>query len=143
MAEQKKQAEDLIKWMDDLFKKAPHLPENIREVLVKITPVLSLIFGILGVIAGLAALGLSPIALFGGIHASMFVLVTGVLAIASSVLLLIAYPKLSKYAYAGWMLLFWSEVVNAVSSLLSLSVGSIIGIIIGFYILFEIKGHYK
>jgi uncharacterized membrane protein len=143
MAENKTQSQDLIKWMEDLFKKAPHLPENIREVLIKIAPVLSLVFGILGIIAGLSVLGISPLALFGGLHASIFVLITGVLTLVSSVLLLMAYPQLAKHTQKGWILLFWSEAISAVSSLMALSFGTVISVIIGFYILFEIKGHYK
>jgi hypothetical protein len=141
--EHKKQGEDLIKWMEDLFKKAPHLPANFREVLVKIAPYLALLFGILGVVAGLGVLGMSPVALFGGIQTSVFVMITGVLTIVSSVLLLMAYPKLLKHQHKGWTYLFWSEAVNAVAALMTLSLGSVVVILIGFYILFEIKNHYK
>lgn len=143
MAEKKSQVTDIINSLEDVFKKAPHLPANIREVLVRIVPILSLIFGVLGILVGLGAVGVSPIALFGGVDATFMVLISGVFAIASSVLMLMAYPKLTKHLYAGWTLLFWSEVISAVSALLTLSVGSVIGIIIGFYLLFEIKGHYK
>lgn len=143
MAEKKSQVNDLINSLEDVFKKAPHLPANIQDVLVKIAPILSLVFGVLGILVGLGAVGVSPVALLSGADASFMVLLSGVALIASSVLMLMAYPKLSKNLYTGWTLLFWSEVVSAVSSLLSLSIGAVIGVIIGFYLLFEIKKHYK
>lgn len=143
MAENEKKAADLIPMLEKWFKQVPSLPENIREVLVKIAPILSLVFGILGVIVGLGALGLSPVAILGGINASFIVLVTGIVSIVASVLMLMAYPKLAKRQYKGWELLFWSEVVGVVSAVLTLSIGSVLGVIIGFYLLFQIKSYYK
>src|SRR3990167_6912047 len=109
---------DVVGMMENFFKKAPNLPENIREVLVKIAPILSLVFGILGIIGGLAAVGLSPVAVFGGLNAGAFVLVSGLLALVSSVLLLVAYPALNKRLSKGWTFLFWSEVISFISVLL-------------------------
>lgn len=143
----RKQSDELVKSLDKVFVQAPHLPENIREVLVKIAPWLALIFGVLGIIGGLGVIGVSPLATLGGVQSGFFLLASGVLTIISSVFMLLAYPKLTKGLYAGWMFLFWSALVSAVSGLLSLSIGSVIsavvGIIISFYLLFEIKGHYK
>jgi hypothetical protein len=139
-----KSVHDLIKTLEGFFAKAPALPTNIREVIVKITPWLALIFGILGVLGGLGALGLSPVAMMGGVDTSLFILVSGVLAIASSVLMLVAYPKLKVNSSEGWTLLFLSEVVSVVSSLVAGAVfGAIIGGLIGFYFLFQIKSYYK
>lgn len=137
----------VISSLEDFYKKAPHLPANIREVLVKIVPWIAVIFGVLTVLGGLALVGVSPVAMFGGVGNSVFALVSGVIAIVSGVLMVIAFPKLQKHQYAGWRLLFWVEVLNIVSSLLALSVsaviGAIIGALIGFYLLFEIRSYYK
>lgn len=143
MADKQTQGQDVIKALDDIFKKAPKLPPSAQDVLVKIAPILSLVFGILGIIAGVAALGLSPVALFGGAKSSMIVLISGITAIASSVLLLMAYPHLKVRKYKGWELLFWSEVVGVISSVLALSIGSVISVLLGFYLLFQIKSYYK
>lgn len=143
MAEHKSQANDFIGMLEGVFKQAPHLPKNIQDVLVQIAPILALVFGILGLIAGVGVLGISPVGLLGGVEASFMLLASGAAAIASSVLMLMAYPKLTKHLYGGWVLLFWAEVISAVSGLLSLSIGAVLGVIIGFYLLFEIKGHYK
>lgn len=141
MAEGQKQ--DLIKALEDFFKKLPNLPASGREVLVSVVPWIALIFGILGVLAGLGAVGVSPLALFGGLSSSFTVLVMGVATIVASVLMLMAFPKLTKKAYKGWELLFWSEVVNTVAAVMALSVGSILGVLVGFYLLFQIKSYYK
>lgn len=143
MAENQNKATDLIAALEKFYKQVPNLPDSIREVLVKIAPWLALIFGILGVIAGLGALGFSPVALLGGVDASMIVLLTGVVSIVASILMLMAYPKLVKKQYKGWELLFWSEVVSVVSAVVTLSIGSVLGILIGFYLLFQIKSYYK
>ncbi len=143
MVDKKIQMNDLITWMEELFKKAPHLPKNIQELMVTVAPWLALIFGILGILGGIGAVGVSPVALFGGLQSSFLVLISGILAITSSVLLVMAYPKLLKRSMAGWTLLFWADVVSAVASLLSLSLGAVIWMILAFYLLFEIKKHYK
>lgn len=142
MAESKKST-DVIAALEKFFKQLPNLPDSIREVLVKIAPWLALVFGILGVIVGLGALGLSPVALLGGLDASFIVLITGIVAIVASVLMLMAFPKLQKRQHRGWELLFWSEVVSVVSAVIAFSVGSILGVLIGFYLLFQIKSYYK
>ena len=147
MAETQTKATDLIGMLEKFFKQAPNLPENAREVLVKIAPWLSLIFGILGILGGLSLLGFSPLALFGGLSSSMVVLLSGVVSIVASVLMLMAYPKLVKRQYKGWELLFWSEAVSVVSVVISVvisfSIVSLLFVLIGFYLLFQIKSYYK
>ena len=138
--------------MEEWFNKFPALPKNAREVLVKIAPILSLIFGILGIIGGISGLGLltatSPLAFLGG-GAGVSSYGTGILAalfyLAGSVLLLAAYPGLKAHKANGWNLLFWSEAVSFVGGVLSLSgiVSAVIGALIGFYIIFQIKSYYK
>jgi len=138
-----KQTNSIVTSLEKIFKDLPHLPENIREVLVKIAPWLALVFGAFGVLAGLTAMGFSPFAMFGGVRTGMMVFLTGALTIVSSVLMLLAYPKLAKKQYQGWIYLFWAEALNAVYAVLIVSVGSILGVLIGLYILFEIKRYYK
>lgn len=147
MAQSSFNEKQVIESMEDFFKKLPQLPANIREVLVKIAPWIALIFGILGVVAGLGAVGVSPVAVMGGVGNSMFLLVSGILTIVSSVLMLMAFPKLQKHQYGGWRLLFWSEAVSVVASLVGITpasiIGAVIGALIGFYLLFQIKSYYK
>ena len=130
--------------LEDVFKKAPALPANAKETLVKITPWIALIFGVLGILAGLGEVGVSPIAVFGGVRSSAMILVSGILTIVSSVMMLMAYPKTKAHAMSGWTLLFWSTIVSLVASLI---LGSIISAIvwgaIELYLLFQIKSYYK
>src|SRR5579872_4654179 len=95
------QKNDLIPMMQEWFDKAPKLPANICDIFVKIAPILSLIFGVLGVIGGLGVIGFSPLAALGGFHSAANIFISGLLVIASSVLLLIAYPGLNKRKMTG------------------------------------------
>lgn len=134
---------DLIRWMEEWFKKAPELPANAKEVLVTLTPWLALFFGVLGILAGFSAVGISPVALFGGIRSSAMMIVSGVLTIVASVMLLMAYPKTKERKIEGWRLLFWSAVVSVISSfVVGAVVSSLLWGLIEFYLLFEIKSYY-
>jgi len=135
---------DIIAMLEDWFKKAPELPANAKATLVKVTPWIALIFGILGIVGGLGVIGVSPVVVFGGIRNSMMVMVSGILTIVASSMLLMAYPKTKALHIQGWKLLFWSSVVSLVSSLLvGAIVSAIIWGLIEFYLLFQIKSHYK
>lgn len=135
--------------MEEWFNKLPSLPKGGRDVLVAITPWVALVFGILGVLVGLGGLGilsvLSPLMLLGsGVSSTTGSLLSIAVALVSSVLMLVAFPGLKAKKRQGWTLLFWSQVVALVSSLVALSfVGGIIGAVIGFYLLYQIKSYYK
>lgn len=134
--------------MEDWFDKLPALPENATDVLVRITPWIALIFGLLGVLGSLAGLGiltaLSPFVMLGnGIGGTATSLLTAVLSLVSSALLLAAFPGTKAHKIGGWNLLFWSEAVSTVSSVLLLSLTGVIGAFIGFYLLYQIKRYYR
>lgn len=130
--------------MEEWFAKAPALPKNAQEGLVKIAPWIALIFGILGVLVGLSAIGISPVVLLAGVNASSAVFISGVASIISSGMMLLAYPGLKARKIGGWNLLFWSEAVSVVSALLAGAfVSGVIGALIGYYFLFQIKSFYK
>ncbi len=58
--------------------------------------------------------------------------------------LLASYPGLKAGKAKGWNLLFWGEAVSIIGSVVELQFTSaVIGGLIGFYLLFEIKSHYK
>ncbi|HVF69568.1 MAG TPA: hypothetical protein VNA13_03305 [Xanthomonadales bacterium] len=144
-------SKNIIDTLEDFFKKAPAIPANGREALVKITPWLAIIFGILGVLGGLAGVGIltmfSPLAAFSGAQ-GIASYGTGIIAawiwLASSVLMVLAYPGLKARKIGGWNWLFWSEVLNIVGSVVAGSlINAVIGALIGFYLLFQIKSYYK
>jgi len=138
-------------WMDkmeDWFLKLPSLPKSATDVLVRITPWIALIFGILGILGSLAGLGiltaLSPFVMMGnGIGGTATSLLTAVLSLVSSALLLAAFPGTKAHKMQGWKMLFWSEVVSTISSILLISLTGVIGAFIGFYLLYQIKNYYK
>lgn len=141
-----------IDQVGDVFKSLPHLPASIVEILVKLAPWLALLGGVLGLLAGpligvLGSLGsimsLSPYLMF-------VTIVSTVVLVANSVLLLMAFSPLRQGAMRGWVFLFWAQMLSAVDIILSLLqgqtgslVGGVIGLAIGLYILFEIRGSYK
>lgn len=144
----KSSSTDLVGMMQEWFDKLPQLPKNIQEVLVMIAPWIALIFGIFGLVGGVAGLGLLtaflPVAVLGGVSGYGGGYLAALALIASSALMLAAFPGLRAKKYNGWNLLFWSEVVSLVYSIVSLAIVSgIVGAFIGFYLLFQIKSYYK
>jgi hypothetical protein len=145
------QAMNFIDQVGGVFKNLPHLPKSIVDILVKITPWLALLGGVLGLIAGpliglLGSLGsvlaLSP-------YLMVMTLVSAAVLIINSVLLLMAFGPLRRNEMRGWVLLFWAEMLRAVDIVLSAVqgdtgsiIGSVLGLLIGLYILFEIRGSY-
>ncbi|MBI4091989.1 MAG: hypothetical protein HY427_02185 [Candidatus Levybacteria bacterium] len=145
---QNNSVDQLISQMGEWFSKLPPLPGNWRDVIVNITPWLALIFGIIGVLGSLAAVGvltfLAPfVVLGGGIGVASGGIIGAILALVASVLLVLAFPGTRDRKMSGWKLLFWSEAVSVVSGVVAFSAAGIVGALIGFYILFQIKSHYK
>lgn len=136
---------DVIKKLEDFFAKAPHLPNDIREIIVKIAPYLAIIGIVFSVPAIFALFGIglmtAPVVMMGG-YGGMWML-AGAFAIANLVLLVLAFPGLKARTQKGWMYTFYSVLLGAVQSLLSLNlVGLIIFTTLELYILFEVKSHY-
>ena len=141
-------ANQLIGTLETQFVKLPPLPKTWRDIIVNVTPWIALVFGVLGVLGSLAAFGFtaffSPlIALGGGIGAATGGIIGSVLAFIASVLMVAAFPGTRARKLSGWNLLFWSEVVSTVASVVAFSISGVVGALIGFYILFQIKSHYK
>lgn len=139
--------QDWQQMMEEWFMKLPALPKNARETLVKITPWIALIFGILGILGSLAGMGilgiLSPFMLLGGGYTAGRSLIAVGISLVSSVLLLMAYSGTKANKMQGWHMLFWSEAVSVIASVVDLSLGGILFNAIGFYLLYQIKAYYK
>lgn len=134
--------------VEEWFMKLPALPKEARDVIVKITPWLALIFGILGVLGSVAAFGIvtvfSPLAVMGGgIQAAGTGIIAAILGLVSSALLLAAFPGTRKLKLSGWNFLFYSEAVSLLSAVLAISLSGILFSLIGLYLVFQIKSHYK
>lgn len=132
-------------------KKAPALPQNIKEIIVKLAPYLSILSAIIVIpsILSLFALGslVTVVAPLGGAGAvsqlpNMWI---GILLLLPVVILeVMAIPGLFARKAVAWRYMYWAQIITAVSSIIQFNIfGAIIGVVIGFYILFQVKSFYK
>lgn len=128
-------------------KKIPALPENVKELIVKLSPWFATISMLMLLPLILAAFGLSAIALpfsyLGGLHMGFSYTLGLVFSFGMIVLELMAIPGLFKREQKAWRLIFYSTLLSLVQQLLSFNLGSlVIGGAISFYFLFQVKGKY-
>jgi len=154
--------QQLEKPLDDTFKKAPQLPENVRKGLANAMPWLTLAGGVLSLLAALSVYQIitqlnGVYQIFGYSNAvagvNLLSWVTVFMLIAEAVLFFIAFPDLRLYRKKGWSLVFWASLVNVVYVVFSnlfnggfVDVGQLIfmliGTVVGVYLLFQIKDYY-
>jgi hypothetical protein len=137
---------DLVGFLDFyLVQKAPfHLPDNVKEFIVKYGPWITVVLLVLTLPPLLFVLGLGTALMpFGGVgYATGFTYLTIVLLIQVG-LMVAALPGLFARKMSGWTLVFYSELASIVFSLLSGSIiGAIVGGLIGLYILFQVRSKY-
>lgn len=134
-------------FLEGFFTKAPSLPKGLKEFIVKFGPWLMIVGLIFALPAMIAALGLTaffaPIAYLGKSRMSTF----GVDVVISTVALAlnaVALPGLFKRAMSGWRLLFYSSLLMAFGNLITFDLSSlVVGSLVGWYILFQVKSYYK
>lgn len=144
--------DQLISTLELYFgKKAPQLPANIKEIIVKIAPYLAIIGAIVLLPALLLVLGLGsmfgamPYGAYGGAYAPAY---TGfgiwtLFTLIILVLHVIAIPGLFKRTSAGWNFMFYATLVSGLQNLLTFNlVGLVLGLIISFYFLFQVRPLY-
>jgi len=133
----------------DLYfsKKAPSLPANIKENIVKFAPYLIIVITIFSIPSLLIALGINtlsyPFAVAGRYAYNSFA-ITGLIFLLSIVLQVMAIPGLFKRSLSAWRLMFYSSLVSLVYQLFLFNLGGfIVSGIISFYCLFQIKSYYR
>ena len=136
-----------------LAKKAPGLPKNWKEFLVKITPYLVIIGVILGVPAVLALLGISsfviPLGTFGGMMTGRPLLgVDYLIQVLFLIIVLfleaLAIAPLFRRKKKGWQYLYYAALINGLNSLIHFELGGlIIGTGLSLYLLFQVKEYYN
>jgi hypothetical protein len=151
------QAQDVLGKLEALFeeylgKKAPAMPDNIKETLVSFSPYLAIIGIVISVPALLALLGIGaavgPFTAFLGAGYMMqysfsYMIGAGALLI-SAVLEGLAIQGLFKREMKAWRLMYYSSLVSFAASVLQGSVTSaIVGLLIGMYILFQVREKYR
>ncbi len=143
----------LEKTLNEYFgKKAPQLPGNVKDIIVALAPWFTLIGLILSIPLVLIAFGLgamvAPVSFLAGPQAGLsygvnYMVAMVVLAV-SLVLEALAVPGLFSRSIKGWRFAYWAALVGFVSNLVQFNVvGGLIGAVIGFYFLFQIRDRYK
>ncbi|MCX6730719.1 MAG: hypothetical protein NTZ55_02640 [Candidatus Roizmanbacteria bacterium] len=135
-----------------LGKKAPEMPENIKETLVSFAPYLAIVGLIFSVSTVLPILGIGALmGPFSALLGASYMMSYGIgyyLGIVCFVIVAIfeglAISGLFKRSMGAWRLMYYSSLVSFVASVLQGSFGgAIIGGLIGLYILFQVKNKYK
>lgn len=129
-------------------KKAPAMPENIKELIVKYSPYISVAVLVFSLPALLLAFGLTtiamPFAYVNSIHSGFNFSITALISLASLAFEVLAIPGLFKRTKQAWKFMFYASLISLLSSLLDLKLGQlIINGAISFYILFQIRSYYK
>jgi len=143
----------MMKTLDDtlelyLVKKAPSIPENIKEFIVKFSPWITVILLVISLPAILLALGVgtiaTPFAYLGGLRFGFSYTISLLFTAAILVIEAIAIPGLFKRSMSAWKLLFYASLISALQSLISFNLGGlIIGTGLSLYVLYQVKSYYK
>lgn len=128
-----------------LVTKAPfQLPTSVKEFIVKFGPWIDLLFLLtfIPLIFALIGFGAFFSAYSMGYYAGGWSIYS-ILSLIAFVLGVIALPGLFGRKLVGWNFLFYSQIIYFVQSIISGNlIGGLIGVIIGFYFLFQIKSYY-
>lgn len=136
--------------------KAPHLPEEAKKFIVTVSPWLAIIGVVFGAFAAFSlfsaassfmalsgAYGAYAAAVVGAGFTPMFWLSMAFM-VAMVVLEAMAIPGLRSRTYAGWKWMYYASLLSLVQGLVSMHfVSAIIGAVIGWYILFQVRSHYS
>lgn len=136
-----------------MVKKAPFvLPIGIKEFIVKVSPYLVIIFAILTLPIIFAAIGLSaflaPFAMMGSAWGGYYgwgfsAIISLATAVAALIVEVMAVPGLFKRTKGAWRLVFYATIISLIGSVLAFNIiGGIIGAIISWYVLFQVKDMY-
>lgn len=143
---------DLAKTLDSYFVKLPALPKGAKDFIAQISPWLALVFGVLAILAGINTFSglslISSFAVLAGVHTYLVTaILSAIILIIQGVIELLAFPSLKAGKIKGWNLLYYSLVLSFLSSVITLNISSmlssVVGILIGYYFLYQIKSYYK
>lgn len=136
--------ESFINWLDLYFgQKAPQLPAGVRGFIVKIMPWLVLIGIIWSIPSLFAILGFGTFARYNIMYWSGAYEYAWMFNVVILILEVIALPALFNRKMKGWKFIFYATLVCGISNLVMMNIGSlIIGLLVGFYLLFQIRSYY-
>ncbi len=133
-----------------LVKKAPALPKNMKGLIVDFAPWIEII-GVIATIPGITALWGFNAMMYGTPYGGYMAARSGfnftlpaIFLIVAFVLMLLSIPGLFKRSKMGWNYAYYSVLVNAIYSLLTMQLlGMVVGSGISLYLLFQVKSYYK
>lgn len=140
---------DLNKTLQTYFlDKAPKMPADIQKLIVQYGPYLILIGTVISAVGLLSAFGVmsyvSPLRSMTGAYAGGMYQVYMIMSVITVVLNALALPGLFKRSMQGWTYMFYNTIVGTVLSIITMNIfGLIIGSGLGFYVLYQVKNHYK
>ena len=137
----------LINWLESFYMRLPRFSTELQEYLVKFLPYIGLLFGLFFVVGSIGdIIGAQIGFIFSADKNTLFfirdLLVLPILGIIMGILMFASVPSLNRRQLKGWKLLFYSQVVWIISSLVSLSPSLLIALIL-FYPFFQVKHYYK
>lgn len=132
------------------LKKAPALPKNIKEVIVTLAPWLEIVGVVLSLPALMAVIGFNAM-MYGTPYGGYYTANSGgsfslasIFLIAGLILMVLAIPGLFKRSRMGWNYVYYSVLLNAIYSLVTMQLfGLIVGTLISLYLLFQVRSYYK
>ena len=135
------------KWLTSVFKGAPKLPKGFVKFLVSVLPWLALLGGVMGVIGILGSLsvgGLAAVVMGSwGYRWGMTYWFSLGLMVVITYLSFKAFGLLKVRKLAGWKLSWYVMILSLVNAVLMLDPMGLVGVVVGFYFLYQIKGEYK
>lgn len=140
----------MIGILESLYSKLPSFSPDLRDLTVKILPILILISGIVMLAMSVIEVISTPFFSVLSINnIGLPFLLTNILGILIGILMILGFRGLRKRKLIGWKYVFWSQIIWIVSQLVwivtgnfSISVSLILAIIF-LYPLFEVKNEYK
>lgn len=146
-----KQIKEIAQKGETLLKDLPHLPKDWVKNIVKVLPILVLVFGVASVFSGIDSLFAfsrrSFLIDWMGISRAYYYVNAG-FAVLIGVLYLMSYKLIKNKEYEGWLLLFWAAILAVAQSLVLLVLGwgspwgSLVSAAISFYLLYEIRAEF-
>ena len=158
----------LEKMLEPVYKALPPLPKNVNDWFAKAWPILTLIVGILQLLAACSLWHVGHVVnslvtytnalanMYGTAatvnHLGFFYWLSLIFLAIDGIIFIIAYPGLKARRKAGWDMLFLGAVVNVVYGIVSVfdntygGIGklvlTLIGSAVGFYFLFQVRSYY-
>lgn len=131
-----------------LVKKAPTLPPEAKENIVKYLPYIIVVVVFLSIPSILSLIGFGSLinrSLYSlGFYYRPSFFIHALFLTTSVVLSGLSIKGLFAKKVSGWRFIYYSTLVNGVWSIISFDIGGIvIGLLLPLYILFQIQNHYK